>query len=216
MIRAYLAGAGGLTGSNLYQLILQDARIASLSILNRNGQGHNPHPKGNGAVYALDHLPETVEPGSNILFVCLGTTMKKAGSKEAFMYVDFELPARLASWAERLRFDAIVWVSSVGADPASSNFYLSVKGKLESHIKSLSIPSRVAIRPSLLLGKRAESRPAERLAILLAPVFNLLTRGPLKKYKSIPAAQVAKAMLECGIAAPHGFSVVESPRLFQF
>ena len=131
------------------------------------------------------------------VYCCLGTTIKAAGSKQAFRRVDFEFVHIAAQLARAQRAKGFVWISSVGADAKSSNFYLRVKGELENAIMRMpQLDHAAAVRPSLLLGERNEQRFLENMGQSLAPLLSPLMKGPLAKYKPISAAQVAKQMIQ--------------------
>jgi len=138
--------------------------------------------------------PADVAPVDDV-FCAIGTTMKKAGSREAFRHVDFELPLRVAELATSVGAKRIALVSSVGASARSSNFYLRTKGELEDALAALPLAALHVFRPSLLLGDRAESRPGEAIASVLSRATRgLLVRG-LRKYRPIDADLVARAMV---------------------
>ena len=130
------------------------------------------------------------------VYCCLGTTLKKAGSKQAFRRVDFEYVHIAAQLSRAQRVASFVWISSVGADAKSNSFYLRVKGELENAIMRMpQLPHAAAVRPSLLLGDRGESRLLEDLAKKTAPVWQSLMKGPLKKYRPVHAIDVARNMM---------------------
>ncbi len=130
---------------------------------------------------------------------CLGTTIRQAGSREAFLEVDRDLVLALAGIAHRLGARQALLVSSVGASAQSGNFYLRVKGEAERGLGALGFQRVDCLRPGLLLGERGERRPAEALGQRLAPWANLLARGPLRRYRAIAAADVAAALVNlCG------------------
>jgi uncharacterized protein YbjT (DUF2867 family) len=134
--------------------------------------------------------------GAEHIYVCLGTTIKKAGNKSAFRKVDFEYVHIAAQLARAQRAISFVWISSVGANAKSSNFYLRVKGELENAIISMSgLDNACAVRPSLLLGERGEVRTAEKVASMLSPWLSPLLLGRLSKYKPVQAADVAAQMI---------------------
>jgi uncharacterized protein YbjT (DUF2867 family) len=126
---------------------------------------------------------------------CLGTTIRTAGSREAFIAVDRDLVLRTAQIAYDHGARHAVLVSSVGASRQSGNFYLRVKGEVEDAVEKIGFTRLDLIQPGLLLGERSERRPAERLFQALAPAGNVLMQGGLKRYRSIPAADVASAMV---------------------
>lgn len=149
----------------------------------------------------------------NQIFLCLGTTMRKAGSREAFRKVDLEYTehaARLA--AERGAQDAFL-VSAAGADPDSRVFYLRTKGEAEAAVSALSFRSVHLLRPSLLTGERAELRPAEKLGALVGSALAPLMVGPLKRHRPIAAETVARAMVRLAAEPGEGVHVHESDEL---
>ena len=132
---------------------------------------------------------------------CLGTTIRQAGSREAFLEVDRDLVLALGGIAHRLGARQALLISSVGASAQSGNFYLRVKGEAERGLGALGFERVDCLRPGLLLGERGERRPAEALGQRLAPLANLLARGPLRRYRAIAADDVAAAMVSlCGRA----------------
>ncbi|WP_158965929.1 NAD(P)H-binding protein [Paraglaciecola sp. L3A3] len=136
--------------------------------------------------FAVDHV-----------YVCLGTTIKKAGNKSAFRKVDFEFIHVAAQLARAQKVSSFVWVSSVGANAKSRNFYLRVKGELENAIFNLSgLENAFAVRPSLLLGERYEQRYAEKIASWFGKIIAPFLMGALAKYKPIQANDVATKMIQ--------------------
>jgi uncharacterized protein YbjT (DUF2867 family) len=124
---------------------------------------------------------------------CLGTTLKTAGSRAAFEAVDLTLVLRLARIARELGARHAILVSSVGADAGSSNFYLATKGRAEAGLAEIGFERIDSLRPGLLLGPRSETRVGEAIGQRLAPLYNPLLLGPLRRYRSIAAATVAAA-----------------------
>ena len=125
---------------------------------------------------------------------CLGTTLRQAGSREAFLDVDRDLVLRLGGIARHLGARQAVMVSSVGASAQSGQFYLRVKGEVERGLADLGFERLDFVRPGLLLGPRSERRPAEALGQRLAPLLNPLLAGPWRKYRAIGAEAVADAV----------------------
>ena len=128
------------------------------------------------------------------VFCCLGTTIKKAKTKEAFRKVDYEYPEEAAKLAKENGAEKFLIVSSMGADPKSLFFYSRVKGDVEEALISLNLPSLHIFRPSLLLGERSEFRLGEKIAEKASGVMNKLMVGPLRPYRGIQARKVAAAM----------------------
>lgn len=126
-------------------------------------------------------------------FSCLGTTLKKAGSKSAFYQTDFTINAHFASLFEHSQVHYLV-ISAMAANASSIFFYNRVKGELENYIRQLDLATVSILRPSLLLGERQEHRSMEQLGQRLYPkIASLLPRH--FAYRPIDAQQVAKAML---------------------
>jgi uncharacterized protein YbjT (DUF2867 family) len=127
-------------------------------------------------------------------YSCLGTTLREAGSPEAFRAVDYDLQLHYARFAEGAGAKTLVVVSSVGAAPEARNFYLRVKGETELALMALRPRALHLMQPSLLLGSRTQWRLTETLARALMPVFNPLLLGSYQRWRAIPARTVAAAM----------------------
>ena len=135
------------------------------------------------------HLPDCEH-----IYICLGTTIKKAGSQESFKKVDLDYCLGFAKKARESGATKISLVTSVGANADSKNFYLETKGKLENEIKAMGFDSVNIFQPGLLLGNRDEIRPLEFLGQYGSFLLNMFLFGSLKKYRSIQASKVANAM----------------------
>ena len=131
----------------------------------------------------------------NALFCALGTTIRKAGSKDAFARVDRDYVAAFAALGRAAGASHFGLVSAVGADARSGNFYLRTKGEAEAAVRACGYLRVDNARPSFLLGQRAEARTGERVGIIAAKMVAPLLIGPLMIYHSIPAATVARALV---------------------
>jgi uncharacterized protein YbjT (DUF2867 family) len=147
------------------------------------------------------------------VFCCLGTTRKKAGSKEAFSKVDYTYVLELAKIAAKNRANQFLLVSSMGADKDSMIFYSQVKGKIEDAIQNLEYWSVHIFRPSLLLGNRNETRMGEGLAMAASRLFNLITDRIAPQYSAIRAEQVAVGMLKAAQRVDNGVFIYESDEI---
>jgi uncharacterized protein YbjT (DUF2867 family) len=201
---ALILGATGLVGKALVEQLCRDRRYQTVTCLVRRPLSRDffaisvaNSQKVQPIVVDFENLEDYQGYfGAEHIYVCLGTTLKKAGSRSAFRKVDFEYIHIAAQLARAQRAVSFVWVSSAGANAKSSNFYLRVKGELENAIISMSgLDNACAVRPSLLLGEREETRPAEKLASMLSPLLSPLLLGGLSKYKPVQAADVAAQMI---------------------
>ncbi|OLC08885.1 MAG: hypothetical protein AUJ01_12425 [Acidobacteria bacterium 13_1_40CM_3_65_5] len=206
---ALLAGATGLVGNHVLNLLLGDAKWSHVVTVGRRTTTQR-HEKLEQRVLDLGEL-ETVSDLLHLddVFCCLGTTIKRAGSQPAFRLVDHAFVVGLARAGLRAGAKQFLLVSAIGADPKSPVFYSRVKGETEAAIRKLPYRSIQIFRPSLLLGERAEFRLGERIAMLGAPVLPALLFGRLRRYRPIQAATVARAMVTIAHEAPRGPNVFE-------
>ena len=148
------------------------------------------------------HLPDCKH-----IYICLGTTIKKAGSQESFKKVDLDYCLDFAKKARESGATTISLVTSIGANADSKNFYLKTKGKLENEIKTMGFDSVNIFQPGLLLGNRDEIRPLEFLGQYGSYLLNMALLGPAMKYRSIDAKRVARTMANTAdIAGVHYFT----------
>ena len=133
-------------------------------------------------------------PSGDHIYICLGTTIKKAGSQSEFKKVDFDYCVSFAKKAREAGATKISLISSVGANSSSKNFYLRTKGEAEEEIKKIDFQNINIFRPSLLLGQRDESRILEKIGQSMSLFVNLFLIGPLRKYRSVKASTVAYCM----------------------
>ncbi|MCE7997324.1 MAG: NAD(P)H-binding protein [Rhodobiaceae bacterium] len=194
---ALVAGATGLIGNHLLDFLLGSPAHEKVIALTRRPLERD-HEKLSNLVANFDQLEAAVANSgirADEAYCALGTTIKKAGSKEAFRKVDFDYETAFARAALAAGANKFALVSAVGADARSPIFYSRVKGETERAIRDLGFASLHIFQPGVLLGERTESRPAEQLAIALTPLVNLGLQGPLRKYRGIPAKTVAEAMI---------------------
>lgn len=189
-----IAGSTGLVGTELLSLLSSNGYYDELHLLVRRKAGHAKP----GIFHHLVDFSDlqSLKPGKPIsdVYICLGTTQKKAGGKAGFYKVDHDYVLNIAKWAKEKGVERVCLISSIGANPKSSSFYLKTKGKIEQELIALGFRHLCIVRPSLLLGKREEYRWAEAISAKLFPVFSFLMVGKLKKYRAVKAEKVAKAM----------------------
>lgn len=207
---ALLLGATGLVGGHVLDLLLDDPAYGGVRVLGRRPVPRE-HPELRQETVDFDRLRDCAElVRAQDVFCCLGTTIRAAGSREAFRRVDLDYPRAVAEAAARNGAERFLLVSAMGADAGSSIFYNRVKGEAEDAVRTLPFQEVVILRPSLLLGERAEHRPGEALAQRVMPRLSPLMRGPLRRYRPVHAAAVARAMVRLAKAGGRGVRVVES------
>ncbi|MFL6558760.1 MAG: oxidoreductase, partial [Bacillus sp. (in: firmicutes)] len=149
------------------------------------------------------------------VFCCLGTTIKKAKSKEAFRKVDYEYPIEAAKIASVCGVEKFLIITAMGSNVKSKIFYNQVKGEIEESLGKLILPSVHIFRPSLLLGERTEFRFGEKIAANTSAVINALMVGPLRPYKAIEASNVAAAMAAVAESGKSGVNIYPSHEIEQ-
>ncbi len=193
---AVLFGATGLTGNLVLGILAKDERYEKIRVFTRSELTVNSD-KIEVIVTDLENLDSLADNiKGHDLFCCLGTTIKKAGSKENFRKVDLEFPVKIAEIASKNKVPNFILISSIGADPQSSNFYLKTKGEAEEAIQKSGFKKLVILRPSMLLGKRKEFRLLEEAGKLVMLPLKFILKGRLRKYRAIDAERVAKAMVK--------------------
>ncbi len=205
---AVLAGASGLVGSHCLSLLLQSANYDKILALVRRPLDLE-HPKLRQLVLNFAGLPGLVEFAGADVFCALGTTMRQAGSREAFRNVDYDVELAFATAAAEGGAHQFLLVSSVGASADSATFYLRVKGELEDAVKTLPFRSVHIFRPSFLAGDRPLDRPAELVGTAVAKAFDFAFVGKLRKYSAVDANDLAGAMLAVARKAEPGVHVYE-------
>lgn len=213
MKTALLIGSTGLIGSQLLQLLLESKEYEKVITFVKRDTGIN-HPKLTQHCIDFDK-PETYKElviGDDF-FCTIGTTINKAGTKEAFRRVDFEYPKQFATFALQNKVKQFLIISSLGADATSSNFYLKTKGEIEDFLKNCDFESVAVLQPSLLLGNRTEFRFGEKIGAFFMKTFSFLLIRNLKKYKAITSKTVAKALVTIAQQNNRGFTVYESDKI---
>jgi uncharacterized protein YbjT (DUF2867 family) len=210
---ALIAGSTGLVGNELLQYLLNGKEYDKVIAIVRRPL-EKKHPKLEEKIVDFDKLEEYKESFSvDDVFCCLGTTIKKAKTKEAMWKIDVDYPVALAKLASSQGAKKFLLVSSMNADPHSPIFYSKMKGKLEEAIKRIPFESTSIFRPSLLLGNRQEYRLGERAAAAIFTKVPFLFAGPLKKYKAIEGKTVASAMYRTAQGNRPGVTIYPSEQI---
>lgn len=208
-MKAIIIGATGATGKDLVDLLLQDSAFDTIHVFVRRPLSiSDPMVKTHIVDFEqIDTWKSEIQ--GDVLFSCLGTTLRAAGSQEAQWKVDYDYQFNFAKAARENGVNTIVLMSSVGANPQSSLFYPKMKGKLEDAIKQLGFANTIIVRPPSLIRKNTD-RWSERFGVLALKMLNKV--GILRSMKPMSTEAVAKAMLTCSLHMK-GQQVVESRQL---
>lgn len=205
-MKIIVAGATGLVGGHLIEYANQQESIEKIVCVGRK------------EIRTREKISSVVAPFDDVLrleseikskhlqfdmgFCALGTTIKTAGTREAFRKVDFEYVVHFAKVCKNLGVTRFGVVSAMGSDLNSWSFYLRVKGEMEEALKDIGFEHLVIARPSLLLGQRGEFRLGEAVAQTLNPLLKWAYKGPLAQVKPVLASDVAKTLLEAALKTP--------------
>ncbi|TWT06688.1 oxidoreductase [Planococcus sp. CPCC 101016] len=193
---ALLAGASGLVGNELLHILLDSPNYNQVKILVRRPL-EMAHEKLEQVVTDFDKLDQYANYFDvDDVYCCLGTTIKKAGSQDAFKKVDYEYPLKMAELAKSQQVKNFLIITALGADADSKVFYSRTKGQLQVRLKKIGLTALHIFQPSLLLGERQEFRLGEKAATVLSPAISKLLKGKMKKYKPVEARDVALVMYE--------------------
>jgi uncharacterized protein YbjT (DUF2867 family) len=206
MTTLMLVGATGLIGGAVLRQAQGDDRVTRIVAPTRRQLP--PHPKLENPLVDFEHLPADAPWWAVDGVVCaLGTTIRKAGSQEAFRRVDHDYPLAVARLARQHGARAFALNSATGADPRSRFFYNRVKGEVEEALRGVGFPSLTIVRPALIGGDREEFRPAEFVAMkILRLAEPLLPR----RYRVVPHERIASVLLEAAVTAQPGEHIIES------
>src|ERR1700722_6013506 len=190
-----LAGASGLTGQRTLDALLEASDISRVIAVSRRALGRENSRLANRIV-KFDAIEAQLKGVScDAALCCLGTTLRQAGSRDAFRAVDIDAVLAFARAAKAANARRFVVISAVGANPAAKNFYLRTKGEMEEGLEALGFESLDILQPSLLIGWRSEMRPLELMGVVLMPLVNPLLGGKYQDYRGIPVRTGGQAML---------------------
>jgi uncharacterized protein YbjT (DUF2867 family) len=200
-MKVLILGASGLVGGNALEQTLAHPSITQVVAPTRKPLPHSSSLTNPVSDQLELLLPEVISWGVDAVICALGTTIAKAGSKEAFRQVDYVLPLLFARLAHQRGAETFALVSAIGASVNSSFFYPRTKGEVERDIKLVGFRSLTILRPSIIGGKREESRFAEGIALglsrILAPILP-------KKFHVNPGAKIAGVLVDSIVAAEPG------------
>lgn len=192
---ALIFGSTGLIGNLLLEELINSEMYQAVKIFVRQATGIS-EPKVEEIVTDFSN-PELISAKvtGDDLFICLGTTIRKAGSVAGMEKIDRDLPVNIAEMACKKEVKRIAVVSSIGADVNARNYYLRIKGEMEKGIMAMNFENIAVVRPSMLLGERNERRAGEMVGKVMMMTFSPLLAGKLKKYRAIHGRDVARAMI---------------------
>lgn len=208
-MKLILVGATGLVGSHVMRLALAEDRVTQVIAPVRRALP--AHPKLLAPVVDFEALPEEASWWAADAVICaLGTTLRTAGSQEAFYRVDHDYPLTIARRAREHGTPTFVLNSAIGADSSSRFFYNRVKGETERDLATLGFRSLTYVRPGLIGGDRQEFRAGERLATI---VLHLIGPALPRQWRINPAERIAAALIEAAVVGNPGVHVVASAEL---
>ena len=193
--KSLVVGSTGLIGSSIVTQLLEKEESV-IALVRTNKTSTNSLLDFHKVNFDDLKFPNDFFSDVKDLFICLGTTIKKAGSEEAFQKVDVTYCMDIAQKARLGGVTNLSIVTSVGSDLNSKNFYLKSKGFIERQILELDFESISIYRPGLLIGPRDEFRLGEFIGQKILPfLIDPLLIGSLRKYRSINGDRLAKAMI---------------------
>lgn len=204
---AVLAGSTGLVGDHCLQHLISSEKYREIRVISRRPLRHKSEKIKTFIVEDFEDitLQKDLFKNADSVFCCLGTTIKKAGSKDEFYKVDHDYVMILGQLAEENDVQKFLLVSAVGVNPDSSVFYNRVKGEMERDVEKLNIPSIAIFKPSMLYGERNEFRLGEKIGIafmkIISPLFSKNS-----KFKGIESEDVANAMVNKSLRNFKGIS----------
>jgi uncharacterized protein YbjT (DUF2867 family) len=190
---ALVVGATGLVGSHCLRALLAREEYQTVIAFTRRRLGLE-NPRLLETIIDFDKLEEIDPFPAADVYCALGSTIERAGSQHAFLKIDYDYTRIIAERSAAAGAKQFTLVSSVGADPKSSNFYLRVKAELERAVGALPFESAHFFRPSFLIGKRSETRLADSAGAAGLRAIQFALAGKLRKYRPIRAEVLGAAM----------------------
>ena len=211
--KAIIAGASGLIGSNLLNILLQQQEYDEILILVRKELPIR-HQKLKQLIIDFDKLENcSDEINGHAVFSCLGTTKSQTPDQGQYKKIDYDYPIQLAKLAKQNGVEQFHVVSSIGSNKNSSIFYTKLKGELEEALKLLNLPALYIYQPSMLIGNRDKGRAIEKVIGSIFKIIDPLLFGGLKKYRSIKGETVAQAMFQKSLDSAKGTFTYTSDKI---
>ena len=214
-MQAVLFGGTGLTGSCILDFLNDDPDFKSIIVVTRNIFTHSSNKISNKVIDFSDPAEiESCIKQDSIVFSCVGTTQAQVkGDKNKYRAIDYDITLNIANACEKLKAKKFLFVSSGGANSSSSNFYLKLKGEIEDAVLKTKQKSLFILKPSLLIGKRKNSRFIESIGQIIMPLFSILLPDSIKAVK---ANTVAKCMLELSKSELSNLNIIENKEILSY
>ena len=214
-MQAVLFGGTGLTGGCILDLLNNDSDFKSIIVVSRKTLTHSSNKISNKVIdFSNPFEIESCIKKDSIVFSCIGTTQAQVkGDKKKYRAIDFDITLNIAHACKKLNAKKFLFISSGGANSSSSNFYLKLKGEIEDAVMKVKNNSLFILKPSLLLGKRNNSRIMENIGQIIMPLFSILLPESIK---AIDATTVAKCMLELSKSDLSNLNIIENKEILSY
>ena len=214
-MQAVLFGGTGLTGSCILDLLKYDSDFKSIIVVSRKTLTHSSNKISNKVIdFSNPFEIESCIKQDSIVFSCIGTTQAQVkGDKKKYREIDFDITLNIANACKKLNAKKFLFMSSGGANSSSSNFYLKLKGEIEDAVIKIKNNSLFILKPSLLLGRRNNSRFIENIGQIIMPLFSILLPDSIK---AIEATTVAKCMLELSKSDLSNLNIIENKEILSY
>tara|TARA_B100000902_G_scaffold114120_1_gene115202 strand:- start:303 stop:950 length:648 start_codon:yes stop_codon:yes gene_type:complete len=214
-MQAVLFGGTGLTGGCILDLLNNDSDFKSIIVVSRKTFIHSSNKISNIVIDFSDPVEiERCIKKDSIVFSCIGTTQAQVkGDKKKYREIDFDITLNIANACKKLSAKKFLFISSGGANSSSSNFYLKLKGEIEDAVIKTKNNSLFILKPSLLLGKRNNSRFMENIGQIIMQLFSILLPDSIKAVK---ATLVAKCMLELSKSKRSNLNIIENKEILSY
>ncbi|MDC1062913.1 NAD(P)H-binding protein [Flavobacteriales bacterium] len=214
-MQAVLFGGTGLTGGCILDFLNNDSDFKNIIVVSRKTFTHSSNKISNKVIDFSHPLEiESCIKKDSIVFSCIGTTQAQVqGDKKKYRDIDFDITLNIANACEKLNAKKFLFISSGGANSSSSNFYLKLKGEIEDAVINTKNNSLFILKPSLLLGKRNNSRFIENIGQIIMPLFSILLPDSIKAVK---ATSVAKCMLELSKSERSNLNIIENKEILTY
>ena len=214
-MQAVLFGGTGLTGGCILDLLNNDSDFKSIIVVSRKTLTHSSNKISNKVIdFSNPFEIESCIKKDSIVFSCIGTTQAQVkGDKKKYRAIDFDITLNIAHACKKLNAKKFLFISSGGANSSSSNFYLKLKGEIEDAVMKVKNNSLFILKPSLLLGRRNNSRFIENIGQIIMPLFSILLPESIK---AIDATTVAKCMLELSKSNMSNLNIIENKEILSY